>query len=157
MYLFYLFLYFVDEDWLLQVINRDQFLTWTGRRRRRKMRRLLALTLMGALVLVIIVTALSVWSWRGGEEGYYNSTTSVTETEAQPVDLEFMPSNGDDKFMTTEVVVTETVTEVVTETTTSTAKVTRTPCRTRTGARCKSWIYFGQTISGWAFKSINLI
>ena len=94
---------------------------------------------MGALVLVIIVTALSVWSWRGGEEGYYNSTTSVTETEAQPVDLEFMPSNGDDKFMTT---------EAVTETTTSTSKVTRTPCRTRTGARCKSWVYFGQTISG---------
>ena len=110
------------------------------------MRRLVAMTLMGALVLVIIVAALSVWSWRGGGEGYYNSTSSVTETEAQPLDLETMTTTRDYNVFSAK---ERRITEPLVTTLSSTAKVTtRTPCRTRTGARCKSWVYFGHTISG---------
>ena len=111
------------------------------------MRRLVAMTLMGALVLVIIVAALSVWSWRGGGEGegYYNSTSSVTETEAQPLDLETMTTTREYNVFSAK---ERRITEPLVTTLSSTAKVTRTPCRTKTGVLCKSWVYFGQTISG---------
>ena len=64
------------------------------------------------------------------------------ETETEPVDLEFM-TTGDNNFTATEAVNSLKIT-----TTTPTAKVTQTPCRTKTGALCKSWVYFEQTISG---------
>ena len=107
------------------------------------MRRVIAVTLTLVTLLVIIVAALSVWRAGGGEEENYNTTAMETETE--PLDLRFMTKTGEINFTATEAV-TESL--VNTETT-STAKVTRSPCRTKTGVLCKSWVgYFGQTISG---------
>lgn len=107
------------------------------------MSRVIAGTLTVVTLLVIIVTALSVWRAGGEEEENYNSTAMETETE--PLDLEFMTTTEEINFTATEAVIES----LVNTATTSTAKVTRTPCRTKTGVLCKSWVgYFGQTISG---------
>ena len=107
------------------------------------MRKIAAVIITSSSVLVII-TGLAIWKGGGEYEGNDNSTArnaieTQTETEF------FLTTTGEGNDITN----TEAVTVPLVNTAmTSTAKVTRTPCRTKTGVLCKSWVYFGQTISG---------
>ena len=83
---------------------------------------------------------------------------ALTATGTGGDTIAIIDSNGDNT--TEETVITESMTTELSVSTTPTTSQeehmitdevtprTRIPCRTKTGKKCKKWVYYGETISG---------